>query len=156
PIALDAARQRVWTNANVTESFPGVTTPLTYSLARYFYRVIFYDCYRLLGISRRELHDQHELLDRMIGYLGGRVYYSLTAFYHLHQQSPLFPMVRAHWEKMMGFLSSYEIRGESAWRRAVARAEAALRLAKAVVVIAWRYTTHERSMARFQRWWEAT
>jgi rifampicin phosphotransferase len=154
PIAFDAGRQRVWTNANVTESFPGVTTPLTYTLARYFYRVIFYDCYRLLGIPRDELHDQHEALDRMIGYLGGRVYYSLTSFYRLHSQSPLFPIFRAHWEKMMGFLASYEIRDEGVVRRTARRMRSWLRLAKAVVVIAWLYLTHERKVVRFQRWWE--
>jgi pyruvate,water dikinase len=154
PIALDISRQRVWTNANVTESFPGVTTPLTYSLARYFYRVIFHDCYRMLGISRDQLHDQHEALDRMIGYIGGRVYYCLTSFYRLHSQSPLFPIFRAHWEKMMGFLSSYEIRDASMLERAAIRAQAAGRLTKAVVVILWRYATHQRDIRRFHAWWE--
>src|SRR5262249_7201848 len=155
PIAMDRRRQRVWTNANVTESFPGVTTPLTYSLARYFYRVIFYDCYRMLGICRHELHDQHELLDRMIGFIGGRIYYNLTSFYLLHSQSPLFPIFRAHWEKMMGFLASYEIIRESLVMRAVLRAAAAIRLLKAVLVIAYRYVTHERDMRKFHVWWEA-
>ncbi|MFN0104696.1 MAG: PEP/pyruvate-binding domain-containing protein [Bryobacteraceae bacterium] len=154
PIALEMSRQRVWTNANVTESFPGVTTPLTYSLARYFYRVIFYDCYRMLGISPSELHDRHETLDRMIGYIGGRVYYCLTSFYLLHSQSPLFPIFRAHWEKMMGFLSSYEIRDAGLIERAAIRARAAGRLAKAVAVIAWRYVTHQRDIRKFHAWWE--
>lgn len=154
PIAMDRRRQRVWTNANVTESFPGVTTPLTFTLARYFYRVIFYDCYRMLGISRAELHDRHEQLDRMIGFLGGRVYYCLTSFYLLHSQSPLFPLFRAHWEKMMGFLSSYEIRSESLLERTAARVRAALRFLKAVVVIAFRYATHQRELRNFHAWWE--
>lgn len=154
PIAMDRRRQRVWTNANVTESFPGVTTPLTFTLARYFYRVIFYDCYRMLGIPRAELHDQHEALDRMIGFLGGRVYYCLTSFYLLHSQSPLFPIFRSHWEKMMGFLASYEIRGESVWKRAAQRVKALLRLTKAVIVIIWRFLTHERDIVRFHEWWE--
>lgn len=154
PIAMDRRRQRVWTNANVTESFPGVTTPLTFTLARYFYRVIFYDCYRMLGVSRKELHDRDEQLDRMIGFLGGRVYYCLTSFYLLHSQSPLFPIFRAHWEKMMGFLSSYEIGSESLLLRAAARTRAAVRFLKAAVVIMFRYGTHERDLARFHRWWE--
>jgi rifampicin phosphotransferase len=154
PVSMDLRRQRVWTNANVTESFPGVTTPLTFTLARYFYRVIFYDCYRMLGISRGELHNQHERLDRMIGFLGGRVYYCLTSFYLLHSQSPLFPIFRAHWEKMMGFLASYEIRGESLLRRTAQWIGACLRLLKAVVVIAYRFATHERDLRRFHAWWE--
>jgi phosphohistidine swiveling domain-containing protein len=155
PIALDVLRQRVWSNANVTESFPGVTTPLTYTLARYFYRVIFYDCYRLLGIPPRQLHDQYEPLDRMIGFLGGRIYYSLTSFYRLHSKSPLFPIFQAHWEKMMGFPSSYEIGDDSVLGRATAKLQSIVRLVKAVIVIAWRYITHEREVQRFQAWWDA-
>ncbi|MFN2302195.1 MAG: PEP/pyruvate-binding domain-containing protein, partial [Anaerolineales bacterium] len=34
PIALDYTRQLVFSNANVTESFPGVTTALTYTFAK--------------------------------------------------------------------------------------------------------------------------
>lgn len=155
PIVMDTRRQRVWTNANVTESFPDVTTPLTYSLARYFYRVIFHDCYRRLGIGARDLHDHHEWLDRMIGYLGGRIYYCLTSFYGLHQQSPLFPIFRAHWEKMMGFPSSYAIRNEGLLERTAHRIYALFKLVLAVFVILWRYTTHQRDIRRFHHWWES-
>lgn len=151
PIAIDYRRQRVFTNANVTESFPGVTTALTYSFARFFYRVIFRDCYRRLGIPPETLDAaEEEWLDRMIAFLGGRVYYCLTAFYHLHAQSPLFPMFRAHWEKMMGFLSSYQTAPEGA----LDRVRAALDTARAAANLAWNYATHERELARFHAWWE--
>jgi pyruvate,water dikinase len=154
PIAIDTRRQRVWTSANVTESFPGVTTPLTYSLARYFYRVIFYDCYRRLGIGPRELHDEHESLDRMIGFLGGRIYYCLTAFYSLHQQSPLFPLFRKHWEDMMGFQSSYAASDEGVLARGARRLRSLLRLIVASAVIGVRFFTHQRDIRRFHEWWE--
>ena len=85
PIALDYQRQRVWTNVNITESFPGVTTALTYSFSRYFYRIIFYDLYRRMGVTSKVLMHNFEALDKMIGFLGGRIYYSLTSFYLLHQ-----------------------------------------------------------------------
>lgn len=154
PIALDYRRMRVWTNANVTESFPGVTTALTYSFSRYFYRVIFHDCYRLLGMSVRGLHDEHEALDRMIGFVGGRVYYCLTNFYHLHSRSPLFPIFRAHWEKMMGFRASYEAAPKSLFGRAMRATGRAAATASAGLTVAYRYATHERAMRRFHAWWE--
>ena len=108
PVALDYRRQLVWSNANITESFPGTTTVLTYSVARLFYRTIFTDCYRRLGIRRQTLQDNFDVLDRMVGFLNGRIYYCLTSFYHLHSLSPLFPLFCRHWEKMMGFCSSYQ------------------------------------------------
>lgn len=154
PIAFDYARQKVWTNANVTESFPGTTTALTYTFARYFYRVIFYDCYRLLGVPARTLHANHEVLDRMIGYLAGRVYYCLTSFYYLHRQSPLFPIFRAHWEKMMGFASSYQTAPGNLLARLGQKLKAWSATARAVTVVAYRYFTHERAMRRFHVWWE--
>jgi len=154
PIAFDYGRQRIWSNSNITESFPGASMALTYTFARYFYRVIFYDCYRLLGISPRRLHDSHEILDRMIGYLAGHVYYCLTSFYYLHRQSPLFPIFRAHWEKMMGFSSSYQTHATSILGRLGEKLCAALATGWAVVTVAYRYFTHESAMRHFHRWWE--
>lgn len=145
PIAFDYARQLVWSNSNVTESYPGVSTALTCSFARYFYRTIFYDLYRMLGVSPRTLHDNLEPLDRMIGYLGGRIYYCLSNFYLLHQQSPLFPLFRAHWENMIGLDTSYQTRTPlRAWARVPGGVAATLA----------QLATHERRMRSFHAWWE--
>jgi len=54
--ARPAARPRTagpsveWTNHNLAESFPGVTTAMTYSHARAFYRMSFRDFYRIVGV----------------------------------------------------------------------------------------------------------
>jgi pyruvate,water dikinase len=147
---------RVWTNANVTESFPGVTTPLTYSFARYFYRVIFRDCYRRLGIGADRLHGEHESLDRMIGFLEGRIYYCLSSFYRLHSQSPLFPIFRGHWEKMMGFRASYQTQPESLFERVLGTTRKGAEVSAASTMLLYRYATHERELGAFHSWWEAT
>lgn len=154
PIAFDYSRQKVWTNSNVTESFPGVTTALTYSFARYFYRVIFFDLYRMLGVSNRTLHDNHEPLDRMIGYLGGRVYYCLTNFYLLHKQSPLFPLFGKHWESMIGLSSSFQTDHKPTlkelWNKAIIWAK----VPPAIVATAYQFFTHEKRMQDYHDWWE--
>jgi pyruvate,water dikinase len=155
PIAFDYAAMRVWTNANVTESFPGATTALTYGFARFFYRVIFWDCYRRLGIPLRALHENFDPLDRMIGFLGGRVYYNLSAFYRLHSQSPLFPLFRASWEAMMGFRSSYQAHAPSVLARVLDRIALGWRLVRASAVVSIAFFNHDRAMARFSAWWES-
>ncbi len=155
PVSIDYRRQRVWTNANVTESFPGVTTALTYSFSRFFYRVIFYDCYRLLGINPRTLQDNHEMLDKMIGFLKGRVYYNLTHFYHLHNQSPMFSIFSGPWEKMMGFLSSYQTGiEEGAGARMFRKIKGFFSFTRAAGNMLYLKITHQKRVHKFHEWWE--
>lgn len=108
PVSLDGGKKIIWTNSNITESFPGVTTVLTYTFARYFYRVIFYDFYKRMGTPQEVLHDSWDELDHMIGFLKGRVYYSLSSFYYLHSLTSTFKIWRHTWEKMIGIDTSFE------------------------------------------------
>lgn len=154
PVALDYRRQRVWTNANITESYPGVTTVLTYSFARFFYRVIFYDGYRQMGLRGKELHDNTDKLERMIGFLRGRIYYSLSACYHLHSLNPLFPFFRGYWERMMGFPSSYQTESPGLVEKVKGKVTFILNVIRAVFIILVRYKTHPKGIEKFHRWWE--
>ena len=154
PIAFDYSRQRVWTNSNVTESYPGVSSTLTYTFARYFYRVIFYDLYRMLGVSPRTLHDNFEPLDRMIGYLGGRVYYCLSHFYLLHKQSPLFPLFAASWEAMIGLNTSYQTQHTPTLQERLAKLRLWAKVPPAIIATGYQYATHETRMENYHAWWE--
>lgn len=152
PIAIDYARKRVWTSLNVTESYPGISSPLTYSLARLFYRVIFQDVYRRVGIDQREIHRNYHLFDRMIGYLRGRIYYNLNAFYLLHQQSPLYPKLYKFWEAMIGLPTSYAVRsGEEAADKG--RLRKAWELAVASARFAGVFVRHPSRMRAYKDWW---
>ncbi|GII82696.1 hypothetical protein Ssi03_06860 [Sphaerisporangium siamense] len=91
-----------WTNHNLTESFPGLSGALTYSQARVFYRVIFRDLYRRMGVPDRGLRAREHHLNRMVGLVDGRVYYRVDAWLALHGQIPGFPLVRRWWERSMG------------------------------------------------------
>ncbi|GII61341.1 hypothetical protein Skr01_14260 [Sphaerisporangium krabiense] len=97
----DGPRVR-WTNHNLTESFPGLSGALTYSQARVFYRVIFRDLYRRMGVPDRGLRAREHHLNRMVGLVDGRVYYRVDAWLALHGQIPGFPLVRRWWERSMG------------------------------------------------------
>ncbi len=154
PIAIDYSRQLVWSNTNVTESYPGVTTALTYSHARYFYRVIFYDGYKRLGVSGEMLQKNFEPLDRMIGFINGRVYYCLSHFYLLHQQSGLFPLFRGPWEDMIGLTSSYQTHAGRGPLSLLWRARGVAKLSRALLNAAVDYSRHDRAMARYHAWWD--
>ncbi len=64
----------MWSSANVSESFPNVTTPLTHSMARLFYRTVFYDLIRRSGCPPDLLYEQLPDFERMLGFIEGRVY----------------------------------------------------------------------------------
>ena len=154
PIVLDFRRQLVWTNTNVTESYPGVSSTLTYSHAKYFYRVIFRDLYRRLGVDSETIWSNFQPLDNMIGYLKGHVYYCLSHFYLLHKQNPLYPLFGSHWENMIGLSSSYQTQEQNAFSAAFNKLRSGFNIAKALVNVLVDYFNHDKAMYRYHRWWE--
>ena len=142
------AGQTPWTNHNLTESFPGLTSALTYSQARVFYRTGFTDFYRRLGVSGESLRQNQYHLTRMVGYLDGRVYYRLDAWFALHGQIPGFELIRPMWERSLGLTERAGLpapdRG-SPWRD----------LLPAAPRLAWSYVTQPWRLRRFLRWWDA-
>jgi rifampicin phosphotransferase len=133
----------MWSNHNITESFPGVSGALTYSQARDFYRLIFRDLYRRMGVSGRQLSRQEHHLHRMVGLIDGRVYYRLDAWFALHGQVPGFVLARPWWERSMGLATGYRPD-----RRSLLRALLSL------PVLATRLVRVPGSIRRFLRWWD--
>ncbi|MEW2544897.1 PEP/pyruvate-binding domain-containing protein [Streptomyces sp. NPDC047002] len=153
PVVLELDRQRLWSNANITESYPGVTTALTYSFAQHFYREDFHDFYRKLGVPR-DLLDRHENeLRGMIGLLRGRVYYSLSAWYVLHGLSRTFPLWRNSFERMMGMSPSVTHVRPTPLLEPVSQLPAT---AAAVARLTVRWALHVPAARRFEEWWQRT
>ncbi|WP_046471744.1 PEP/pyruvate-binding domain-containing protein [Allosalinactinospora lopnorensis] len=155
PIPIDPRLLLWWSNANVTESFPGVTTTLTYTFAQRFYRTIFTDFYLRLGVGHRSLHDNSEHLDRMIGLANGRIYYRLTSWYRLHRQLRLFPLFRASWQSMMGIEDSSEASADTVAGIASTRLGVALRLSGPVARMVRLLVGHDRAMRGFEARWRS-
>ncbi len=145
---LDTGAQTPWTNHNLTESFPGLTSALTYSQARVFYRMGFTDFYRRFGVSGRSLRQNQYHLSRMIGYLDGRVFYRLDAWYALHGQVPGFAMMQPLWERSLGLTERTGV------PRPVHRRPWAT-VVPALPRLVWMYARQPRQLRRFLRWWDA-
>jgi rifampicin phosphotransferase len=139
-----------WTNHNITESFPGVTCALTFSQAQAFYVATFGDFYPRIGVPARRLRRKEHHLRQMIGYLDGRVYYRLDAWYALHGQIPGFSRLRPTWERtMMGLTAE-----TGAPTVTVARSRG--QLLRALPSVTARLIGHPASVRRFLRWWDRT
>jgi phosphohistidine swiveling domain-containing protein len=132
-----------WSNHNLTESFPGVSSALTYSQARVFYRLIFRDAYRRMGVPDRRLRAGEHHLSRMVGLLDGRAYYRLDAWFALHGQVPGFPLIRPWWERSMGLATGHRPGAPALLRALLTGPALAIRLARL-----------PGSVRRFLRWWD--
>ncbi len=138
-----------WTNHNLTESFPGVTTAMTYSHARVFYRISFRDFYRIVGVSENQLRSREHHLRRMIGYLDGRAYYRLDAWYALHSQLPGWAMLRPMWERSLGLAGRKTDSSEVGDRHAITHI-----IARSPRLI-WAAVCFPRKLRKFLSWWDA-
>jgi phosphohistidine swiveling domain-containing protein len=92
----------VWDNANISESYGGVTSPLTYSFARYAYEGAYRQMLRMLGVSPSRIAANRTVLANLVGLVRGRIYYNLLNWYRLLALVPGFTLNRSLMETMMG------------------------------------------------------
>jgi len=92
----------LWDNSNIVESYGGVTTPLTFSVARSAYQEAYRHMGRALGVSEHAIAQNARAYEQMIGLIRGRVYYNLLNWYRLLMLTPGFRFNRRFMEQMMG------------------------------------------------------
>ena len=92
----------IWDNSNIVESYPGVTSPLTYSFARYVYSHVYQAFSRLMGVSAGNVEEHRSVFENMLGRVDGRVYYNLLNWYRALALFPGFKANRNFMEGMMG------------------------------------------------------
>jgi rifampicin phosphotransferase len=92
--------QCLWDNANIVESYPGLTRPLTFSFVRIAYE-------RAFGRLMRDFlpfgpAPDPRLPARLLGYMGGRIYYNLRTWYALLAWLPGARRQREAWDRLIG------------------------------------------------------
>ena len=92
----------IWDNSNIVESYPGITSPLTFSFARYVYSNVYQSFSKLMGVSSRTVEDHRAVFENMLGRIDGRIYYNLLNWYRALALFPGFKANRAFMEGMMG------------------------------------------------------
>lgn len=91
-------------NANIVESYPGLTSPLTYSFIR---DIAYYKVFE--GLGRRLVQGREDLLavyqacfSNMVVSVNSRIYYRLDNFYHLLRLLPGASWLIPIWQDMLG------------------------------------------------------
>ncbi len=138
-----------WANSNITESFPGVSCALTYSIGAQFGANAFTDFYRRMGVAEGALRARAHDLRRLLAYLNGRIYYRLDTWYGLHSQIPSFAALRSTWEPALGLPDAVE-QAASPVRSTLSRS----RMVAHYLALVARYRGHRREMRLFLDWWD--
>lgn len=100
----------VWDNSNIIESYPGVTTPLTFSFIIKMYEAVYVQLSALLGVSEKEIDASKEVFANMLGLLNGRVYYNLLSWYKALALLPGYALNAEFMERMMGVKERFELK----------------------------------------------
>ena len=77
-----------WDSTNISENYPGITLPLTYSVIRQFYGAVYLAFFRMLGAKPKDIANASPITENMLGYLDGRVYYRITNWYEAIKLMP--------------------------------------------------------------------
>jgi pyruvate,water dikinase len=92
----------LWDNSNITESYSGVTTPLTFSVIRGSYAQVYRQFLGLMGVQQMD----EIVLRNLLGFYDGQVYYQLLNWYEALSWLPAFDQNRRFMEQMMGVKQS--------------------------------------------------
>jgi pyruvate,water dikinase len=100
--ALAAGRETVFDSANIVESYPGVTTPLTFSFVRPAYERTLREASRRFGVPEETLARERPVHANLVALVDGRIYYAILNWYRLYQQLPGFEWTLPAFEKALG------------------------------------------------------
>jgi rifampicin phosphotransferase len=108
-IADQTADYILWDNSNIIESYPGVTTPLTFSFISQSYEGAYKLFCRYMGVSRRTIRENERVFANTLGFMNGRVYYNLKTWYHMLAMLPGYSINARFMENMMGVKERFDI-----------------------------------------------
>ena len=106
--SCDDEENYILDSSNVTESYPGITTPLTFHFARKAYAQIFKETAARLGISSEIIEENSDLFDNLISYHNCKIYYIVTNWYNLFKLIPGTKYYTRIWNQMIGIKKSGE------------------------------------------------
>lgn len=99
----------LWDNSNIIESYPGVTTPLTFSFISQSYEGAYKLFCGFMGVDEKVVQENERVFANTLGLINGRVYYNLKTWYHMLAMLPGYSINARFMEKMMGVKERFDI-----------------------------------------------
>ncbi|WP_394821428.1 PEP/pyruvate-binding domain-containing protein [Pendulispora albinea] len=97
-----AGTRRVFDNTNIVESYPGATTPLTFSFVRKGYEIVFRQTARAFGIAESTLARERATIANMVALVEGRIYYNIENWYRYYSLVPGLERNLEAWKQALG------------------------------------------------------
>lgn len=141
----DKGEYIVWDNSNIVESYPGVTTPLTFSFIKKSYETAYTLFCRYMGVSEKVIEQNSNVFANTLGFINGRVYYNLKSWYHMLAMLPGYSINARFMEKMMGVKERFDI--PESYR--LSKGKAWLSISKMAVNMLIRFMTLPRKRKKF-------
>lgn len=99
----------LWDNSNIIESYPGVTTPLTFSFISKSYESAYKLFTSFMGVDEKVIKENERVFANTLGFINCRVYYNLKTWYHMLAMLPGYSINARFMEKMMGVKEHFDI-----------------------------------------------
>jgi pyruvate,water dikinase len=141
----------IWDNSNITESYNGVTTPLTFSFARSIYEGVYRQFCRILHVPKSKIEANDRTFRCMLGLIRGRIYYNLLNWYRVLALLPGFTANRRFMEQMMGVRESLPDQVAAGLDKATAQQRFAdmFNLAEMILALMGNLLTLDKQIERF-------
>lgn len=111
----------VWDNSNIIESYPGITTPLTFSFIIKMYEMVYRQFVGLMGVKEQEIEKHKDVFAHTLGLVRGRVYYNLLNWYKMLAMLPGYSINAGFMENMMGVKERFELKEDYRMSKSLAR-----------------------------------
>ena len=138
----------LWDNSNIVESYPGITTPLTYSFISEMYELVYKQFLGLLGVHKKQIAKNHEVFANTLGLIRGRVYYNLLNWYRMLAMLPAFSINKSFMENMMGVKERFDVSEYKELNKSLAW----FRVIKMVIKLCWLNRSIKPKREKFQRY----
>lgn len=135
----------LWDNSNIIESYPGVTTPLTFTFIIKMYERVYSQFARLLGVKENEILRHKEVFANTLGLIRGRVYYSLLSWYKMLAMLPGYSINAQYMETMMGVKERFDLKEDYQMSKGLAR----LRIVEMIFRMIWVHARLGRERKKF-------
>lgn len=152
PITAAFGEYTVWDNSNIIESYPGVSSPLTFSFILKMYEAVYVQFCDLLGVDGRTIARNRDVFANTLGHVRGRVYYNLLNWYKMLAMVPGYSINARFMETMMGVKERFELKEEYRMTKATAW----WRILKMLLRMIRLHGRLPKERARFQRHLDAT
>ncbi|HEX2123952.1 MAG TPA: PEP/pyruvate-binding domain-containing protein, partial [Thermoanaerobaculia bacterium] len=145
-----AGNRILWDNSNIVESFSGVTSPMTFSVIRRAYAIVYRLFAQVMGIPPKVVQEHQHVLENMLGLFRGEVFYNLLNWYALVRLFPGYEQNRKFMESMMGVSVTLRREDAEGSSKRVGRSFAALRMTPVVARLLANFARIDTHVARFE------